>query len=355
MIRPVIFTLFFVASIGIQLPLNSRDVAEAGFYDGKTIKIIEGRRPGGTGSFRVQVTVKHLKKYLGFSAAVFQYVPGAGGTAGVNHVVNSARRDGLTLGNSSSGMFARFLLGARGVRYDIDDLLILGAGSPGGVLALTVRPGLKIRTVEELRAGKRFRFGNRSVGHSLYNADRVAAYVIGIKDPRWILGYSSSEVHLAMERGEMDMYMAGIAGLVRDVPQWTTSGYTFVAQLKDIIGQGVEDYPTITQGIPTLTELADTKLKKDIIRMHNAATPGGSIFYVHKGVPSEARKELTVAFNKVWNDPEFLKDYEKFTNQKATPVTGAQYTKIIEGRPRDPKVLKLYKELTGGGRLPTTK
>ncbi|NIO07722.1 MAG: hypothetical protein GTO40_06830, partial [Deltaproteobacteria bacterium] len=209
MIRPVIFTLFFVASIGIQLPLNSRDVAEAGFYDGKTIKIIEGRRPGGTGSFRVQVTVKHLKKYLGFSAAVFQYVPGAGGTAGVNHVVNSARRDGLTLGNSSSGMFARFLLGARGVRYDIEDLLILGAGSPGGVLALTVRPGLKIRTVEELRAGKRFRFGNRSVGHSLYNADRVAAYVIGIKDPRWILGYSSSEVHLAMERGEMDMYMAG--------------------------------------------------------------------------------------------------------------------------------------------------
>ncbi len=352
MLRMFYCLFTFVAALVICAPAGT---AQAGFYDGKTIKIIEGRRPGGTGSFRTTVTVKHLKKYLGFGAAVHQYVPGAGGTAGVNHVVNSSRPNGLTIGNSSSGMFARFLLGARGVRYKIDDLLLLGAGSPGGVLALTVRPGLKIRTVEELLARKSLRFGNRSVGHSLYNADRVSAFVLGMNDPRWILGYSSGEVHLAMERGEMDLYMAGIAGVVRDVPQWTTSGYTFVAQLKDIIGQGVEDYPSITQGIPTMTELADTKIKKDILRMHNAATPGGSIFYVHRKIPQAAQKELKQAFDKVWKDPEFLKEYEFITRQKATPVTGDQYTKIIAGRPRDPKVLKVYKQLTGAGPLPSGK
>jgi len=158
--------------------------AEAGYYDGKTIKIVEGRRPGGTGSLRTTTTVRHLQKYLGHAAAVFQYLPGAGGTAGVNHMVNSAKRDGLTIGNSSSGMFARAIIGARGVRYKLEDLVLLGAGSPGGVLALTIRPGLKIDSVEKLRAGKGFRFGNRSVGHSLYNADRLAAFVIGIKEPK---------------------------------------------------------------------------------------------------------------------------------------------------------------------------
>jgi len=184
--KPVLVTLvvsIFCFWLSLAPSSLSRE-AEAGYYEGKTIKIVEGRRPGGTGSLRTTTTVRHLQKYLGHAAAVFQYLPGAGGTAGVNHMVNSARRDGLTIGNSSSGMFARAIIGARGVRYKLEDLVLLGAGSPGGVLALTIRPGLKIDSVEKLRAGKGFRFGNRSVGHSLYNADRLAAFVIGIKEPK---------------------------------------------------------------------------------------------------------------------------------------------------------------------------
>lgn len=89
------------------LPIATQFEAEgAGYYEGKTIKIIEGRRPGGTGSLRTTITVKHLKKYLGFSAAVFQYMPGGGGMGAGNHVATAARRDGLTIGNSSSGMLA---------------------------------------------------------------------------------------------------------------------------------------------------------------------------------------------------------------------------------------------------------
>jgi len=354
--KPVLVTLgVSILCFWLSLaPSSFQGEADAGYYEGKTIKIVEGRRPGGTGSLRTTTTVRHLQKYLGHGGAVFQYLPGAGGTAGVNHVVNSAKRDGLTIGNSSSGMFARAIIGARGVRYKLEDLVLLGAGSPGGVLALTIRPGLKIDSVEKLRAGKGLRFGNRSVGHSLYNADRLAAFVIGMNEPKWVLGYSSGEIHLAIERGEIDMYMAGVAGLVRDVPHWTKSGYTFPAQMKDIIGQGVEDYPILPQGIPTLSDLADTKLKKDLIRMHDAATPGGSIFYVHKGIPQQAIKELKAAFAKLWKDPEFLKDYKLVTGQRASPVTGEQYTKIIQGRPRDPKVLKVYKQLTEGGPLPSS-
>jgi len=200
--KPVLVTLVvFIFCLWLSLaPSSLPREAEAGYYDGKTIKIVEGRRPGGTGSLRTTTTVRYLQKYLGHAAAVFQYLPGAGGTAGVNHMVNSAKRDGLTIGNSSSGMFARAIIGARGVRYKLEDLVLLGAGSPGGVLALTIRPGLKIDSVEKLRAGKGFRFGNRSVGHSLYNADRLAAFVIGIKEPKWVLGYSSGEIHLAIER-----------------------------------------------------------------------------------------------------------------------------------------------------------
>jgi len=76
---------------------------------------------------------------------------------------------------------------------------------------------------------------------------------------------------------------------------------------------------------------------------------------VHKGIPKTAIKELKEAFSKVWKDPEFLKDYELVTRQKADPMTGEDYTKVIRERPRDQDTMKLYKQITGGGPLPPSR
>ena len=351
----VIVTLTFGLFFSL-LPIVTQFEAEgAGYYEGKTIKIVEGRRPGGTGSLRTTITVKHLKKYLRFSAAVFQYMPGGGGMGAGNHVATAARRDGLTIGNSSSGMLARAIHGHRGVRYKLEDLVLLGAGSPGGATVLSIRPGLKIDSVEKLKAYKGLRFANRSVGHSMYNRDRITAFVLGLKDPRWILGYSSGEIRLALGRGEGDAAFGGIAGLLRDSPQWITEGYGFPIVLTDVRGQGSEAYPDFPQGIATVSQYADTKSKKNLLRLHHASTPGGSQFYVHKGIPETAIKELKEAFSKVWKDPEFLKDYELITRQKADPMTGEDYTKIIRERPRDQDTMRLYKQITGGGPLPPSR
>jgi len=355
------FTLTKVLSLILSLSLTllisheGASLAQAGYYEGKTIKIIEGRRPGGTGTLRTVVTVKHLKKYLGFSAAVFQYMPGGGGMGAGNHVATAARRDGLTIGNSSSGMLARAIHGHRGVRYKLEDLVLLGAGSPGGATVLSIRPGLKLDTVEKLKAYKGLRFANRSVGHSMYNRDRITAFILGLKDPRWILGYSSGEIRLALGRGEGDAAFGGIAGLLRDSPQWITEGYGFPIVLSDVRGQGSEAYPGFPQGIPTVSQYADTKSKKNLLQLHHASTPGGSLFYVHKGIPKTAIKELKEAFSKVWKDPEFLKDYELITRQKADPMTGEDYTKNIRERPRDQDTMRLYKQITGGGPLPPSR
>jgi len=350
----VIVTLTFGFFFSL-LPIVTQFEAEgAGYYKGKTIKIVEGRRPGGTGSLRTTTTVKHLKKYLGFSAAVFQYIPGAGGRGAVNHVVKSARRDGLTIGNSSSGIFAAAILGTRGVRYKLEELVILGAGSPGGATTLSVRPGLKLDSVEKLKAYKGLRFANRSVGHSMYMRDRLTAFILELKNPRWVLGYSSAEIRLALERGEADGAFGGIAGLLRDSPHWIEEGFSFPIVLPDVKGQGAEAYPKFPQGIPTVDQYANTKLKKDLIRLHHSTTPGGSLFYVYKGIPKAAVKELKTAFDKVWRDPEFHKDYHRITRQKADPMTGEDYTKLLRNRPRNPELIKLYKQLGSAGPLPSS-
>jgi len=50
------------------------------YYKGKTLTIIQSRRPGGTGDMRVRAIVPLLKKHIpGHPNIVMRYMPGAGG------------------------------------------------------------------------------------------------------------------------------------------------------------------------------------------------------------------------------------------------------------------------------------
>jgi tripartite-type tricarboxylate transporter receptor subunit TctC len=173
--------------------------AEAPYYQGKTITILEGRSAGGTGSLRVQAVAKHLPKYLpGNPTFVFQYMPAGGGLNAANHVANAAKRDGLTIGNVSSGVFSNAIFKAPQVRYKLEEFVFLGSGNPGNPTTVVIRPALGIDSAEKLRAHKGLRFAQRAVGHSMYVRDRLLSFVLELKDPQWILGYSEPELPLAL-------------------------------------------------------------------------------------------------------------------------------------------------------------
>ncbi len=72
-------------------------LSQAPFYEGKTITIIQGRDPGGTGDLRARSLVPFLQKYIpGNPTIVMEYMPGGGGRKAANHLYRSARPDGLT-------------------------------------------------------------------------------------------------------------------------------------------------------------------------------------------------------------------------------------------------------------------
>ncbi len=205
---PRVFARFFPVAIVLStftltvvLPKFQR-VAAAAYYDGKTIKILCGWRPGGTANLRAKITIKHLQKYIkGNPVFVFQFMPGAGGIGATNHLAKNVRRDGFTIASATSGIFSSAFLGVPSVRYNLDDFVILGAGSGGGVTTLSVRPELKINSIESLKSFEGLRFANRAVGHSMYNRDRITAFILELKKPKWILGYNTREIRLALERG----------------------------------------------------------------------------------------------------------------------------------------------------------
>ena len=85
--------------------LPQSDVVGAPYYEGKTIKILSGWRPGGTANLRARVTVKYLRKYIeGDPVFVFQFMPGAGGIGATNYLAHSAKRDGFTIASATSGI-----------------------------------------------------------------------------------------------------------------------------------------------------------------------------------------------------------------------------------------------------------
>ena len=103
-----IVTWIFGAALSTQLVLLPGVLyAQTDFYKGKTIRIVQGRNPGGSGDLRVKALVPFLQKYIpGNPTIVQEYMPGGGGRKAGNFVFGSAQPDGLTIGNSGGGMVA---------------------------------------------------------------------------------------------------------------------------------------------------------------------------------------------------------------------------------------------------------
>ena len=117
--------VFTLLSLGIA---PDRALAQAPFYQGKTITIVAGTAPGGIGDNRVKAVNPFLRKYIpGNPAIVVAYMDGGGGRQVGNHMYNNARPDGLTIGAFSSSSVGLNLLRESGVLYDIDKFIYLGS------------------------------------------------------------------------------------------------------------------------------------------------------------------------------------------------------------------------------------
>ena len=102
--------------------------SQAPFYQGKTITIIQGRSPGGTGDMRVRAVIPLLQKYIpGKPTIVSEFMSGGGGRKAANHMYRQARPDGLTIANIGEG----FVTNAVFLKNSLEELVcyLLVAGT----------------------------------------------------------------------------------------------------------------------------------------------------------------------------------------------------------------------------------
>ena len=325
-------------------------LAQTPYYQGKTITIVHGRDPGGTGDLRVRAMLPFLQKYIpGNPTIVGEYMPGGGGRKAANHVYRSVRPDGLTIGNLSVGMVSFALLGETGVLYDLDKFFYLGSPFSSHHAIFVTRKEAGLSSLEKLRAAAGIRIGGQSVGFSGYIEGRLFAYILGLRETKFVTGYGGAELDPAMMRGELDARATSADTVARRNPEWLTKGLVDFHAIIEV-PKG-EKHPTFPQ-VPELESFARSEIDRKLMTMQRAFRVTGQPFVLSPGTPKEQVEILQEAFRKTYKDAEFHKEYKKITGDDASPLMPEAHEKTIREIPRDPEVAEIYKKIMGADALP---
>jgi tripartite-type tricarboxylate transporter receptor subunit TctC len=343
-----IFLITYAMLLLLQLPSRNA-VAQSAFYQDKNLTVVGATDPGGTADLRIRTVISFLRKHLpGNPNIVVEYMPGAGGRKAANHVFRTARPDGLTIGALTSSVVPAAVLGESGVLYDLDKFIYLGTPYSGHPHIFLSRKDAGVGTVEKLRSATGLRLGAQSVGHTIYYTGRMFSYLIGIREPKIVVGYSGPELDVAFLRGEVDIRTNHPDNPIRQ--GWLDKDLVDVHSIVEIPKGQKHPYPRYSE-LPDLETFAKSDKERKLILLHRTFQLAGAPFVAPPGTPKDRLEILQEAMRRTFKDSEFLKEYKK-TGDDSPPLMPEALDKIVKALPREPEVIELFKSLFGAGPLP---
>jgi tripartite-type tricarboxylate transporter receptor subunit TctC len=216
--RAGVLAVLLAAAFLTARSLVTSAYAQTPFYKGKTLTIINGNPPGGTADRRMRAVIPFLKKYIpGEPTILPEFMPGAGGRQLANHMYTVAKPDGLTVGFPPGAFVTAALMKETGVNYDLDKLIFLGSPESSTQYVFLTNKQAGLNTLDKLKAKSNLRIGGQSIGHTVYIVGRLFAFVLHLKTPKFVTGYSGPELDVALTQGEIDAR----ANIADTIPQRT--------------------------------------------------------------------------------------------------------------------------------------
>jgi tripartite-type tricarboxylate transporter receptor subunit TctC len=327
-----------------------RGLSQSSFYQGKTISMVLASDAGGAADMRVKAFVAVLRKHIpGNPSILVQYMPGGGGRKAANHVFASARPDGLTIGAMLGGLVYSAVVGETGVLYDLDKFIYLGSPDSATQYVFFTRTDGELKTVEKLRSAQGVRIGSQNVGSWSHTIGRAFAYLVGMKEPKFVTGYSGPELDIALARGEVDGRANTADTVVRRNQEWIEKKLVnFHAILEIPKGNKHPSFSAVAQLESFAGSEKDHKLLAMLTRFRQTGLP----YVLPPGTPKDRVQILQEAARKTFEDREFFKEYRKLAGEEPTPLTADGLEKAIKTLPREPEIIDLFKQLSGTGALP---
>jgi tripartite-type tricarboxylate transporter receptor subunit TctC len=295
----------FATAIAVALAfVGAPAEAQAPNLAGRTVTMLIGFGPGGGYDAWGRVLARHLGKHLpGNPTVVPQNMPGGGSLNAANHIYTIAPKDGTMLGIIARDAALGPLTGVAGARFD--PLKISWVGTPTTETNICISTEkAKVKTFEDLLKQELI-IGDTGVGTGTYSYPRALNGLLGTKF-KLIHGFpSSSDVLLAMERGEVDGICESLDSVVGKRPDWIAS-----KKVNVLFQGGTEPNPTL-KGVPFIIDLARTSDEKQQIEFLYAGQGIGRPFVAPPALPPDRLKMLRNAFDATMNDPAFRTDAQK--------------------------------------------
>jgi tripartite-type tricarboxylate transporter receptor subunit TctC len=309
------------AAIGLLSPAVSQ-AQTVDFFKGKPLTIITSTGAGGPYDLVARVVAKYMTKNLpGNPSAVIQNMPGAGHVLATNYMYNQAAQDGTVIAIVANSIPLHQMINGKGVRYDARKINWLGSTGISN-LATVAWHTSGIKTTGDVMQ-RELITGVTGAGSGTYLYPAVMNLVLGTKF-KFVMGYkSSTEIALAMERGEV-LARSGtsIAGMNQENPDWLADKKVFV------LSQVGAKRDRLLPDVPLMEELGRNAEEKAILKLVSSPVALGRPFLTGPGVPADSVDTLRRAFDVVMKDQQFIDEAAKVQIELA-PLTGEQVTQIV--------------------------
>ena len=298
---------------------SAQNVAE--FYADRTVTVLVGSGPGGVTDTSARLIGGYLEQFIpGQPTVVVKNMPGGGSVTMTNHIYRSAAKDGTVLGYSLPAVILAQLMEPNRAKYDGRELSWIGSALTA-TNVISVLENSPATTLEAARETEII-IGASGRGSLLYQMPAMAKELLGL-NIRIITGYQgSSEITLAMERGEVHGQAAGVDYWSSARPAWLTNG-----RLRHIVHIGPRD--DRARGVPHLADLVSTDGEKALVAFLEIGSNMGWPLFGPPGIPQDRLSALRQAFNQLLQDEEFAQRLDSSMGAPLRPTSGSDLENTV--------------------------
>jgi tripartite-type tricarboxylate transporter receptor subunit TctC len=307
--------------LGCAAPATAQE-SVAQFYQGKTVRMVVGVAAGSGYDINARALARHMSEHIpGKPVIVVQNQPGAGSISMTNQLYNVGPFDGTVIGAAFGGMPTAPLLTPEGVKFDPNKLNWLGSTNRETHVTYMWNTS-PANSFEDFKKRETV-VGAQAPGTTQYDFPLVANAIFGTKF-KIVPGYGGTpQIHLAMERGEIEGNGASAYTTIKALNgDWIKD-----KKIKILAQWALRSNPELP-GVPSVLDLAKNDADKAALLLVLARLDFGRPFFLPPNVPADRVAALRKAFDDTMKDPAFLAEAEKL-KLDIDPLNGVQVSELV--------------------------
>jgi tripartite-type tricarboxylate transporter receptor subunit TctC len=306
---------------GLLLVDASRAQTAAEFYRSSLISLYVGSGVGGGFDSYARIFAPHFRRHIpGSPTIVIKNMPGAAGLTSMNFIYGAAPRDGSAILASFNTVVLESLYGRDNAKFDPRSLAWIGSLGKQTGTCLTWN-STSIKTIDDARA-RQVLVGATGDGSTPVMYPKLLNAMLGTKF-KIIVGYSTSGMRLAVERGEVE----GICGVAWETHMASVPHWIIDKKVNFLLQLGLKASPHL-RGVPLAIDLIRDPEDMRVFELLAIPQEFGRPIVAPPAVPADRLDILRAAFDETMNDKDYLVDLER-SNQFSDPLSANEITSLV--------------------------